>query len=238
MKCTDSLLCMSKAAFDSQRALKSPLPPRRRYLSRDCGQVAEPLLGSTPSLQSCAAHPQGCPRVPRCGSGGIPIPAGIEGVLRCTNKTSLVWQLRGRSWPASSWRLLRPLAGTTAAAVPTDTMRLVPTATRPPDGLIDPRSTVLPSIVHGCGRGAHGVGGTGAGAADIGVGVVVGAADVGAGAAALGVGVAAGGGVGRPSREDAMRAPTYLAEIPWLAVYVVGVVALVWLVGDWLERER
>jgi hypothetical protein len=82
------------------------------------------------------------------------------------------------------------------------------------------------------------VGGTGAGAADIGVGVVVGAADVGAGAAALGVGVAAGGGVGRPSREDAMRAPTYLAEIPWLAVYVVGVVALVWLVGDWLERER
>jgi hypothetical protein len=35
-----------------------------------------------------------------------------------------------------------------------------------------------------------------------------------------------------------MRAPTYLAEIPWLAVYVVGVVALVWLVGDWLERER
>jgi len=69
------------------------------------------------------------------------------------------------------------------------------------------------------------------GAAGIGAGVAVGAADVGAG-------VAVGGGAGRPSREDAMRAPTYLAEIPWLAVYVVGVVALVWLVGDWLERER
>src|SRR5688572_24312433 len=44
MKCTDSLLCMSKAAFDSQRALKSPLTPSKTVpVTRLRAGYAEPL---------------------------------------------------------------------------------------------------------------------------------------------------------------------------------------------------
>ena len=59
-----------------------------------------------------------------------------------------------------------------------DTLPLVCTATRPPDGptarTIDPPTTALPSIVPACGDGARGVDASGAGAAALGVGVVVG----------------------------------------------------------------